>query len=52
MRAAEVSRLTSSVCAWEVLGEYRRTLDAAGYSEHADIVREARLSLKRGQSPR
>lgn len=35
---------------WEVLAEYRRMLDAAGFCEHADIVREARMSLQHGAS--
>ena len=35
---------------WEVLAEYRRALDKAGYCEHADIVREARMALQRGSS--
>jgi hypothetical protein len=35
---------------WEVLAEYRRALDSAGYCEHADVVREARMALERGTS--
>jgi hypothetical protein len=35
---------------WEVLAEYRRALDTAGFCEHADIVREARMILQRGAS--
>ena len=34
---------------WKVLAEYRQQLDLAGLSEHADVIREARLALK--QSP-
>lgn len=51
-RAGRGQRLTRTQRrhVWEVLSEYRRALDAAGYCEHADIVREARLSLERGSS--
>lgn len=34
---------------WTVLSEYRQQLDLMGLSEHADLIREARLALK--QSP-
>jgi superfamily I DNA/RNA helicase/mRNA-degrading endonuclease RelE of RelBE toxin-antitoxin system len=34
---------------WDVLVEYRQQLDLMGLSEHADLIREARLALK--QSP-
>lgn len=34
---------------WTVLAEYRQQLDLLGVSEHADLIREARLALK--QSP-
>lgn len=34
---------------WTVLAEYRQQLDLMGISEHADLIREARLALK--QSP-
>ena len=51
-RAGRGQRLTRTQRrhGWEVLSEYRRALDVAGYCEHADIVREARLSLERGSS--
>jgi len=35
---------------WEVLAEYRRALDSAGFCEHGDVVREARMALERGSS--
>ena len=34
---------------WKLLAEYRQQLDLMGISEHADVIREARLALK--QSP-
>jgi len=34
---------------WKILAEYRQQLDLMGLSEHADVIREARLALK--QSP-
>lgn len=54
MRAARVGRgqrlsRAQRKHVWKLLAEYRQQLDLMGISEHADVIREARLALK--QSP-
>lgn len=50
-RAGRGQRLTRAQRkhVWKILAEYRQQLDLTGISEHADLIREARLALR--QSP-